>query len=263
MSNTTNKGHVLLGLILGLMVAVFAALIAFMLMTKNTTPINEQAMQEDTIQQPAAVDPNKSLQSKVPLTVDDKKSSLLSSETAKENSSPKANKTSEQTMEDIIQNGLELTPPKKQKKELPEYIDKYGEKKIGTPTEEAISINDRTPDTKPKKPVAETNPNVETDPIANILNQKQNKEKVVKAKPEKDGVFYIQVGSFKSEEQADKQKAVLLMQGMQSQITQAEREGGLVHRVRVGPYYSKKEVDDVTKKLSSEGMAYRVVKTTD
>jgi cell division protein FtsN len=288
MSNTTNKGHVLLGLILGLMVAVFAALIAFMLMTKNTTPINDNNARKDEQdlihrQSSQSVDPNKSLYSKVPLTPDENKQN--STETSVNsgghngtaNSSAKANKTSEEAMQNIIENGLSsMQPQKKKKKELPEYIDEYGEKHIGTPTENAISVNKRMPEEKPRKLVedSEQNPNAEIDPIKNIITDKKTfvdkserndvkKEKVIKTKTEKDGIFYVQVGSFKNAEQADRQKSVLLMQGLQSNVSEADREGSIVHRVRLGPYYSKREVDDITKRLNNDGMPYKVIKTND
>ncbi len=278
MSNTTptNKGHVLLGLILGLMVAVFAALIAFMLMTKNNdSPINETALQEeDRTSTTVFSDPNKSLHTKVPLSFDDKKSTFRSDPIETENSDTKL-KSSEDTMQDIINNGLASSStsskPKKKKKELPEYVDEFGEKRIGTPTANAISVNNRDPEeNKPKPKVVEANPNLEIDPIASVLNQDNDNKsshpketKVVKTKAEKDGVFYVQVGSFKNSEQADKQKAVLLMQGMQSQVSEAEKEGSVTHRVRMGPFYSKKEIDDVTKKLNHDGMLYKVIKTDE
>ncbi|MFM2343618.1 MAG: hypothetical protein RLZZ210_226 [Pseudomonadota bacterium] len=275
MSTTTNKGHVLLGLILGLMVAVFAALIAFMLMTKNASPVNDGAKadnQENNSRSNSSqsVDPNKSLYSKVPLSpVDDKKSPPLESSNI-ENSNPKANKSSEEVMQDIINHGIASNTEqvqKKKKKELPEYIDEFGERKIGKPTENAISVNNRNPEEQAKKPKPEVNPNTETDPIKSLLGDSNNKskedKKVIKTKAEKSGVFYVQVGSFKSDDQADRQKATLLMQGLHSNVVEAEREGSTVYRVRMGPFYSKKETDEIEKKLSHEAIPYKVIKTED
>ncbi len=272
MNTTTNKGHVLLGLILGLMVAVFAALIAFMLMTKNASPINENAktnsQENANSANPQSADPNKSLYSKVPLNaVDDKKTLPLESNNI-ENSNPKANKSSEEVMQDIINNGIAQTEQiKKKKKELPEYIDEFGERKIGTPTENSISVNNRNPDEHSKKPKHEINPNTETDPIKSLLGNSKDKakedKKVIKTKVEKTGVFYVQVGSFKSDDQADRQKATLLMQGLHANVVEAEREGSTVYRVRMGPFYSKKETDEIEKKLSHEAIPYKVIKTED
>jgi cell division protein FtsN len=210
------------------------------------------------------------LYSKVPLSpVDDKKSPPLESSNI-ENSNPKANKSSEEVMQDIINHGIASNTEqvqKKKKKELPEYIDEFGERKIGKPTENAISVNNRNPEEQAKKPKPEVNPNTETDPIKSLLGDSTNKpkedKKVIKTKAEKNGVFYVQVGSFKSDDQADRQKATLLMQGLHSNVVEAEREGSTVYRVRMGPFYSKKETDEIEKKLSHEAIPYKVIKTED
>jgi cell division protein FtsN len=283
--NMTNKGHVLLGLILGLIVAVFAALVAFMFMNKNESPVNEHAKDQQNAyleqnQSAISSDPNKSLYSQVPLDNADKKIPYDDTKKNIENSDPKANKSSEEAMQEIIKNGGVATAAheqktKKKKKELPEYIDEFGEKKIGTPTENALHVNNRTPEEKVVKP-KEINPN-EADPIKGLITDtipneksaehnkkdKNKKEDVVKTKQEKNGVFFVQVGSFKSDEQADRQKATLLMQGLQANVVEAEREGSVVHRVRLGPFYSKKETEDIEKKLYREAIPYKVIKTEE
>jgi cell division protein FtsN len=329
MSNTTNKGHVLLGLILGLMVAVFAALIAFMLMTKSSSPLNSNVTDNDGMTNNSksnksneAKDPNSSLHSRVPYgdesskkdanqnnngsggnsensDTDFKKNS--DGDTKITSSTPGSNKSSEEVMQNIIEKGQALVSPqgtekkiKKPKKELPEYIDKYGEKHIGTPTKEAISVDNRDEEENKRKIkeakeekerlARDENPNLEIDPIKNMIakNKELNKDKesknkkdpkiksniedgdkVVKAKIEKSGTFYVQVNSFKSAEQADKQKATLLMNNFNAKVSQAERDGSTVHRVRVGPFYSRAEVDAVTKRLVNDGMAYKIIKTEE
>ncbi len=285
-TNATNKGHVLLGLILGLIVAVFAALVAFMFMNQNEGPVNSSAKDQQNayLEQNQAImqsDPNKSLYSKVTPEGVDKKTAYDDTKQGVENSDTKANKTSEEAMQEIIKNGGVATQEhkdktKKKKKELPEYIDEFGEKKIGTPTEKALQVNNRTPEEKVKSVTKEINPN-DADPIKGLItdnipdeasdknktDKKDKKENVVKAKQEKNGVFFVQVGSFKSDDQADRQKATLLMQGLQANVVQAEREGSIVHRVRLGPFYSKKETEDIEKKLYREAIPYKVIKTEE
>ena len=75
------------------------------------------------------------------------------------------------------------------------------------------------------------------------------------------GTFYLQVGSFKNGAQAERFKAELAMQGMQTSIqTVTINNKDTYHRVRSGPYRSRSDLDRVRSQLKREGIESIAIK---
>lgn len=79
--------------------------------------------------------------------------------------------------------------------------------------------------------------------------------------PVKQEQFYLQLGSFQSETEADNLKAKLALLGVEARIETADvADKGLFHRVRVGPYASTAELNKVRDQLNQNGVSSSLVK---
>lgn len=67
------------------------------------------------------------------------------------------------------------------------------------------------------------------------------------------GSYQLQVGSFRSEPDADALKANLLLLGVNVQVIPVNVDGVTWHRVRVGPLDSAREANSVRQRLESNG----------
>ncbi len=82
------------------------------------------------------------------------------------------------------------------------------------------------------------------------------------AKPA-SGTFYLQVGSFRNSAQAERFKAELAMQGMQTSIqTVTINNKDTYHRVRVGPFHDFDTLDKTRQSLKKKGIDSTPIKVT-
>jgi DedD protein len=73
------------------------------------------------------------------------------------------------------------------------------------------------------------------------------------------GMFAVQLGSFGSEENANKLAADLRKQGFAAFLSKLEAGGKELHRVRVGPQANRKAAEEVAAKLATAGHKGQVV----
>jgi len=73
------------------------------------------------------------------------------------------------------------------------------------------------------------------------------------------GMFAVQLGSFGSEENANKLAADLRKQGFAAFLSKLEAGGKELHRVRVGPQANRKAAEEVAAKLAAAGHKGQVV----
>ena len=64
-------------------------------------------------------------------------------------------------------------------------------------------------------------------------------------------VYFVQAGAYRSEPEAQAQKAKLALKGMASAVSEREQDGSTVYRVRLGPFDSKDDAEGTKKKLDS------------
>ena len=77
------------------------------------------------------------------------------------------------------------------------------------------------------------------------------------------GTYYLQVGSFKNGVQAERFKAELAMQGMQTSIqTVTINNKDTYHRVRVGPFQNLDALDKTRQSLKKKGIDSTPIKVT-
>jgi cell division protein FtsN len=63
--------------------------------------------------------------------------------------------------------------------------------------------------------------------------------------------YFVQVGAFRSSEEAESQRAKLSLGGFDPAISQREQEGKIIYRVRVGPFDSKSQAEQIQTQLKS------------
>lgn len=67
--------------------------------------------------------------------------------------------------------------------------------------------------------------------------------------------YFLQIGAFKSQNDAKEQSAKLQLMGFNAKVTQAESGSGVVYRVRLGPYAQLNEVKAAKNRLTAEGIS--------
>lgn len=72
---------------------------------------------------------------------------------------------------------------------------------------------------------------------------------VVAGPVEKPGAYILQAGSFRSHKDADRVKAMIAMQGVESKIQKVTIDKDTWHRVRVGPITNLQQLEDTRSKL--------------
>lgn len=73
-------------------------------------------------------------------------------------------------------------------------------------------------------------------------------------------VFFVQVGAFRSQDEANAQRAKVALMGMESQITEREQAGRPVYRVRLGPFNQQKMAEATRDQLTSKGVDAALVR---
>lgn len=73
--------------------------------------------------------------------------------------------------------------------------------------------------------------------------------------------YYLQVGAFQTEQEADNVKAKLALLGLEAMVQTADVPSkGVIHRVRVGPYAKLDQITSARAELAQNGFAADLVK---
>ena len=72
--------------------------------------------------------------------------------------------------------------------------------------------------------------------------------------------YFVQAGAFKSATDADAQKAKLSMMGVEAKVSEREQAGRIVYRVRSGPFDDKDQAEKIKARLDSNGMDTALVR---
>ncbi|MES2918023.1 MAG: SPOR domain-containing protein [Pseudomonadota bacterium] len=81
------------------------------------------------------------------------------------------------------------------------------------------------------------------------------------ARPDSAGpAFLLQAGSFKSEAEADKRRAAILLLGMPVKVVKIGKDGAPWYRVVVGPFQGKAAADSARTSLKGNGVDSLVIK---
>ena len=90
-----------------------------------------------------------------------------------------------------------------------------------------------------------------TDPIADLARAKSS------VSPADPFLYFIQVGAFRSAEDANAQKAKLSLLGIETKVSEREQSGRAVFRVRAGPFEQREEAEKARERV--EGASFEAV----
>ena len=104
---------------------------------------------------------------------------------------------------------------------------------------------------KPARPVAPA------DPLGDLARARSEASPSATSDPFS---YFIQAGAYRTPEDAEQQRARLLLLGMQARVTEREQAGRTVYRVRVGPFDKKDDADRIKDRLDNSSIETALVR---
>lgn len=115
--------------------------------------------------------------------------------------------------------------------------------------------------TPPAADAPENKPAVSADPLGDLV--KARAKGVAASAPANAPdpfTYFIQVGAFRTAEDAQAQRAKLSLSGIETRVSEREQSGRTVYRVRVGPFDKREEADAAKARLDSAGIETALVR---
>ena len=72
--------------------------------------------------------------------------------------------------------------------------------------------------------------------------------------------YFIQAGAFRTPEDAEQQRARLMLLGVQAKVSEREQSGRTVYRVRIGPFERKDDADKAKSRLDGNSIETALVR---
>ena len=101
-------------------------------------------------------------------------------------------------------------------------------------------------------------PAVAADPLGDLVKSRSETPSASSASDPFS--YFIQAGAYRTPEDAEQQRARLLLLGMQARVTEREQAGRTVYRVRVGPFDKKDDADKVKDRLDNNSIETALVR---
>jgi len=106
----------------------------------------------------------------------------------------------------------------------------------------------------------------DTDPLGELLaarTARDNGATAYAAAPASAGTFqyFVQAGAFRSQGEADAQRARLAMLGWEARVSELEQNGSTLYRVRVGPFARRDDAEQLKQGLDGAGVLATLVRT--
>lgn len=139
----------------------------------------------------------------------------------------------------------------------------YGKKTAKPPAASGGPVTDVTPQKPAAAPVAPAEPVAKTakppaDPIGDLAKAKLA---APAATPGADPFsYFVQVGAFRTPEDAEQQRAKISLMGLEAKVTEREQSGRTVYRVRLGPFDKKDDADKAKERLDGSGIETALVR---
>lgn len=103
---------------------------------------------------------------------------------------------------------------------------------------------------------AEVKPAVSADPLGDLAKSKATSSEAA----DSAFTYFIQLGAYRSAEDAEAQRAKLSLAGVETKVSAREQSGRTVHRVRVGPFDKRDEAERSKEKLDKAGYETALVR---
>jgi len=106
----------------------------------------------------------------------------------------------------------------------------------------------------------------DADPLGELLAARTtpgNSATAYAAPPASAGAFqyFVQAGAFRSQGEADAQRARLAMLGWEARVSELEQNGSTLYRVRVGPFARRDDAEQLKQGLGEAGVLSTLVRT--
>lgn len=116
----------------------------------------------------------------------------------------------------------------------------------------------------PATPAVPAKPAGSNDPLGDLAKARSEAKADSPPPASASGVdpfsYFIQVGAFRTPEDAEQQRAKLSLMGFQAKVTEREQYGRTVYRVRLGPFDKKDEADKTKEKLDGNAVETALVR---
>ena len=90
------------------------------------------------------------------------------------------------------------------------------------------------------------------DPLGDLAKAKEREQAKAAAQASADPFdYFVQAGAFRTQSDADAQRAKLAMLGWEARVSEREQNGRTVYRVRVGPFGKRDDAEQIKGKLDS------------
>jgi len=112
-------------------------------------------------------------------------------------------------------------------------------------------------------PVKEFKPAVTADPLGDLAKARAEAPKGSASSSTKTPdpfTYFVQVGAFRTAEDAQTQRAKLSLAGIETKVSERQQAGSLVHRVRVGPFESREAAEKSRNQLNASGIEAALVR---
>jgi cell division protein FtsN len=115
----------------------------------------------------------------------------------------------------------------------------------------------------PADPVAKT-AKASTDPLGDLAKAKLATPTPAPTPAAAAGAdpfnYFVQVGAFRTPEDAEQQRAKISLMGLEAKVTEREQSGRTVFRVRLGPFDKKEDADKAKERLDGSGIETAMVR---
>ena len=113
----------------------------------------------------------------------------------------------------------------------------------------------------PEAPKAEPRPAVTADPLGDLAKSKSGLSTPATPANAADPFDYvIQVGAYRTSNDADAQKAKLALMGLDAKVSERDQAGRTVYRVRLGPFADKAAAERIRTRLEGSGIENTLVR---
>jgi cell division protein FtsN len=232
----TQRGGTILGVIVGLLLGLAAALAVAIYVTKVPVPFVNKGSARGVDQDAAETKKNKDWDPNAPLY-------------GKNPAKPVPVVTSPSVTGTVTPPASSASSPK---------VDK------ATAKTEVKAENKTDAKTEPKsetKTTTKADPKPSADPLGDLAKAKSAGAPAVSSAGGADPfVYFVQVGAYRTPEDAEAQRAKLSLMGLDAKITEREQSGRTVFRVRAGPFDKKDEADKTKEKLDGGGIDTALVR---
>lgn len=268
-------GGTFLGIVLGLIVGLAIAVVVALYITRSPSPFVSKVAPppaDNGASQPQPFDPNRALQGKTP-----GQPVPQAAQPAPPNTAP--GQAANQTQSGLL--------PEPQIVEVPPSAN--GSNGSNGSSNNGVAVAPKPADTTPKKPQASASDDETSRPAAQKPAPSQQAQQAQKpaqqqanapkatssattvannnaAKPpsanDANTGYFLQVGAYKTESDAEQQRARLGFQGFESKVSKRDVSGVTYFRVRVGPFSKFEDMNSARQRLSDAGVDTAVIRFT-